>query len=145
MKNILFVCTGNTCRSPMAKAIFEQLQAERRLDGYESDSAGLAASPGDAASANAVEVMAEWGIDLVSHRSKAVTGELLEQVDIIVAMTPSHKFALESAGVPEEKIIVLQQGIMDPYHGSIEVYRNCRDQIKAALERLVENLQLTAY
>jgi len=128
----------------MAKAIFEQLQVDYNLDDYQCDSAGLAASPGDAASANSVKVLAEWGIDLSGHRSKAVTVELLEWADIIVAMTPSHKSAMKSVGVPDvnvnDKITVLQNGIMDPYFGSIEVYRNCRNQIKSELERIIDEL-----
>jgi len=104
-----------------------------------ADSAGVFAEFGRGATQNAVYAMAEMGVDIRLHCSKPVDQFLLVATDIFVPMTPAHKNALIEMGVPESKISLLQQSIMDPVWGDIEVYRKCRDEIKAALEKLIEN------
>ncbi len=86
---VLFVCTGNTCRSPMAAARFNQLAG---ADDAVATSAGVAAWPGQPASAGAVRVMEQaYGISLTAHRSRTLDEELLSQADLVVVMTPGHR------------------------------------------------------
>ncbi|MGN1195444.1 MAG: ribosomal protein S18-alanine N-acetyltransferase [Acutalibacteraceae bacterium] len=135
MLHVLFVCTGNTCRSPMAKAILNKTAKENKLD-IIADSAGLAAFPGDEASENAVRALSEIGIDLSSHRSKPVNQYMLDQSDYIIAMSQSHIKFLEPYA-EKDKLLTLLDGIPDPYGGDIEIYRLTRDKIKSGIESLL--------
>lgn len=138
---ILFVCTGNTCRSPMAAALMNKLLADAHKTDSEAASAGLAATDGEPASGNAVLAAGELGADLSAHRARRVTRELLEQSDRIYTMTQSHAAMLKSA-YPEfaQKTAVLGGGIPDPYGGDIQIYRRCRDSILASLKEITNIL-----
>lgn len=138
--HIVFICTGNTCRSPMAQGLFQKLLAERGIDSITCDSAGLFAAEGEPAALNAVIAAEELGADLSQHRSKTLPPELLQTTDLFVVMMPNHAGVLKSAGVPEERIRVLGGGIGDPYGGDIELYRASRDQIYNALQDLLRDL-----
>lgn len=134
MKKIVFVCTGNTCRSPMAQGLFQKMLAERGAAGIEVLSAGIAAVDGQPATPQAVEVMAEVGIDIGGHRSRAF-GRDLSDADRIVTMTEAQRRALEQYG---DRVTVLPMQIPDPFGGSLAQYRDCRDAIAAALEELTK-------
>lgn len=136
MKKILFVCTGNICRSPMAEAIFNQMRAQRGLPPA-AESAGLMAVNGDRASPHAVKALAEVGIDLRRHRARPLTRALLEEFDEVFVMTASHRESIERV-LPQylSKVRVLGSGIEDPYGQSLPVYRKCRDELLAALRAL---------
>ena len=138
--HIVFICTGNTCRSPMAQGLFQKLLAERGIDSITCDSAGLFAAEGEPAALNAVIAAEELGADLSQHRSKTLPPELLQTTDLFVVMMPNHAGVLKSTGVPEERIRVLGGGIGDPYGGDIELYRASRDQIYNALQQLLRDL-----
>lgn len=129
--NILFVCTGNTCRSPMAEGYLRS----KGIDGVTVSSRGLA-SDGSPVSQNSKTAMAEAGIDIGSHISKQLTQNDVKQADKIICLSPSHKAVLLSAGVPADKLFVLGNGISDPFGGDISVYRRCRDEIFAAVDAL---------
>lgn len=129
--NILFVCTGNTCRSPMAEGYLRS----KGIDGVIVSSRGLA-SDGSPVSQNSKTAMAEAGIDIGSHISKQLTQNDVKQADKIICLSPSHKAVLLSAGVPESKLFVLGNGISDPFGGDISVYRRCRDEIFAEVDAL---------
>ena len=129
--NILFVCTGNTCRSPMAEGYLRS----KKLDGITVISRGMA-SDGSPVSLNSKTAMAEVGIDISGHISRQITDRDIKNADKIICLSPSHRAVLLSVGVPENKLFVLGNGISDPFGGDITVYRRCRDEIFAAIDEL---------
>ena len=135
--NILFVCTGNTCRSPMAEYIARDEAAKRGLD-IEVSSAGMI-EDGSPASINSVIACAEIGLDLSEHRSRIVTREIADKADVIFAMTEAHADALVRFGIEKKKVHVL--GIPDPYGMPIDAYRACRDRIKTEICRFFDSLE----
>ncbi|MCE9594850.1 MAG: threonylcarbamoyl-AMP synthase [Planctomycetes bacterium] len=145
-----FVCTGNTCRSPMAEALAPDVLAralsvrrERTTDfGFEFRSAGVFAHPGALASPEAIEVMAEIGLDLSEHRSRALDLEEVEQLDRVYALTAGHLDALREALTPAlakrcELLDPHGRDIADPIGGTREDYVRCAADIRRALEARV--------
>ncbi len=138
-KVIAFVCTGNTCRSPMAEAIFNKLAEEKQLP-VRAVSFGLAAVRGMAASKQSVEVCREIGIDLSGFRSHFIFDFDIADFEKIYCMSDEHRQILtQSIGLPPEKVAVLD--IADPYGSSIEIYRMCRDMIQTAVEEIVRGYE----
>ena len=150
MKTVLFICTGNVCRSPMAEGIFRQ--AVRGRGDYRVLSAGLGAAEGQPPSAYAVQAVKELGIDISSLRSRMLTAELVQQADYIFGMTHSHldtvamlypqaaekTFLLREF---DETLDAFEKDISDPIGGSYEVYLNCRDQIEQGIASLLRFLE----
>ena len=140
--NILFVCTGNTCRSPMAAGIFKNILAEKNIKNITVSSAGLAANNSSSASKNAIDVCQKIGIDINQHISRSIFDINFASIDKFIVMTSSHKKALLSMSVPMGKIYILGDEILDPFGGDVKVYERCRNQIEAALYELLDELKI---
>ena len=124
---LLFVCTGNTCRSPMAAAL------ARRM-GIDAQSAGLAPWPGAPATAPAQRAAARLGADLSAHRAQAVTPALMAGAERVYAMTQAHADALRSRfPAYADRVFVLRPQIPDPYGGDDHVYAQCAQMLIQAL------------
>lgn len=136
---ILFVCTGNTCRSPMAEALMEQMGKEKGFKNLSVDSAGIFAVPDAPISQNAKEVLEKhFSIKHFSHFAKPLTKELLKKADLVVTATEDHRRLLIQKFGCEEKTVSFPVDISDPYGGFLETYKHSADAIKQGLERLIE-------
>ena len=153
MKTVLFVCTGNVCRSPMAEGLFKH--AVRGRGSYRVLSAGVGAVNGQPASDHAVRALAQLGLDISQHRSRHLTAELVSQADYIFGMTHSHVDAIMLL-YPQaaEKTFLLREfdetldsyenDISDPIGGSYGVYCNCRDQIEQGIASMLKFIDQTS-
>lgn len=139
MRKILFICTGNTCRSPMAEGIFRVLLGKYGLKDISCESAGTNPLGGDKAQPNAVIAAAEYGADITGHRARAYAPYMAEDTDLFVCMSARHVLFL-GEGIPEEKIRLLGGGIRDPYGADLNTYRVCAAHITQALDDLVKTL-----
>ena len=142
MMKILFVCTGNSCRSPMAELYFNARAAELGIP-VTAESAGIYAGDGAHASFPAAAVMAELGIDASPFRSRAFTPERGKACDLIVGMTRSHAALLRAAAPGlRERICTLVPGadVPDPFGGSVEHYRQVFGFMRGHLDRLLSQL-----
>jgi glycine hydroxymethyltransferase len=147
MRTVLFICTGNICRSPMAQGLFADLIRGRR--DIEVTSAGIGAGAGQAASPHAVEVMREINIDIRQLRSKPLMAELVRKADFIFVMTYGHLDSMlllfPSAAEKtfllrefETELPVMEREVSDPIGMSRDIYRRTRDEIRASLPRLLD-------
>jgi len=151
MKRILFVCTGNTCRSSMAEALLRhELEKEGMDREYHVSSAGTSAFPGMPASHNAIEALKAEGIDLTRHSSSSLDADVIDMADLILTMTGVHKKRLlqlkpdaasKTYTLGEYCGVSRNTDIQDPFGGDIDIYMNCRDEIKRHILVLVEKLK----
>ncbi|MGB4179877.1 MAG: ribose 5-phosphate isomerase B [Limnochordia bacterium] len=155
-KSILFICSGNTCRSVMAEYLLRHRAKEAGLN-LEATSAGLFAFTGDAATEEALQALSELGIDAREHRSRKLHPRLLDEADLVLAMTERHKeellrLAPEQAGkifLLKEYADILTSGqeaqqsaekeyeIPDPFGQSLEAYRRARQEIDRAVQAII--------
>lgn len=140
MIKILFVCTGNTCRSPMAEGIFRQMVRDAGLGGQVvCQSAGLSAAEGEPVSENAALACQEIGVDISAHRARRITGEEIPVWDAFFTMSKTHGYILEQAGALPERIYVPGY-IADPFGQDLEAYRQCRDKLREELGAFLRKL-----
>src|SRR4051812_4339361 len=153
MKTILFVCTGNVCRSPMAEGIFRHVMKGRR--DVQVLSAGIGAMEGQAPSTYAVQAVRELGIDISKQRSRMLTAELVQEADYIFGMTHSHvdsvnllyPHAAEKTFLLREfddTLDIFEKDISDPIGGSFDVYVNFRDQIEQGVASMLKFIEQTS-
>ncbi len=164
MVKVLFVCTGNTCRSVMAQALLKREATKRKLN-IKVDSAGLATFNGDPASEHAVTVMAEHGVDISDHRSQQLDFEKISDYDLILTMTNGHKQHLlslrpdlvekvfmlkefaalkrkETAG-KKEKLknngsVLTDYDVNDPFGQSKTIYHHTATELLQAIENIID-------
>ena len=147
---VLFICTGNICRSPMAEGLFRDY-AKKNSSDFVVKSAGVGAQNGLSPSENSVQAMSDIGIDITEQNSQIVTAGLVKEANIIIGMTQGH-VDMVNLMFPEatEKTFILgefdqsiplhEREIADPIGGSYEVYSLCRDQIKEGIVSLLNSI-----
>lgn len=151
-RHILLVCTGNTCRSPMAARLLQLALNERKLGkDFTVSSAGIAALPGQPAAAHAVETIAAYGASLQDHKSRALDHSLVDGAWLILTMTQDHKESvLRLFPQAQERVYTLGEfagepfgrhwEVPDPYGQSVEVYQRTGEALRRALERVADRL-----
>ena len=149
---MLLVCSGNTCRSPMAEGIAKQMLAEQRginvneleTAGLRVLSAGVSASPGVPANEHAVEALSKQGINLAQHRSRELTPQMVHEADVIYTMTAAHREAVVSMVPPAgEKTFTLDANgdIEDPLGSGADSYQRTAEMIRRRLDQRLKEQQ----
>ena len=138
MKKIMFICSGNTCRSPLAEGLFKKYLKENNITDIDVGSAGVGAFAGDGVSINSILVANNRGVDISSHRARNINPEHILTTDLFFCMSDSHKQVL-SRHCNEEKIVVLN--VADPYGRPIEVYEECAKQLESQFPAILERIQ----
>lgn len=148
---ILIVCTGNTCRSPMAEALLKaKIAAAHKEQEITVLSAGFAGS-GSVASPQAIEAMRRVGLDLTPHRSRQITPELIQAADLILTMTAAHKsFLLNVSKDAEGKTFTLGEysgdggDVLDPFGQALPIYQACARQLADMIDKVWRKIDQAA-
>lgn len=156
--HILFVCTGNTCRSPMAENLMRSLVQQKQLD-WSVASAGLFVEPGAPMAALAQESLSGLGVEAADHRAQPVTQALMDEADIVLTMTASHAeqlrrqypsaakkiypfahFAVGDSPLEQDEALTIGYDIPDPFGGSKDTYERCAKHLQGLVERAANRL-----
>ena len=148
---VLFVCTGNTCRSPMAEGYFKHLCEKAGKKEISVSSAGTHAPLGRFPSDEAIAVMRDEGIDISQHRSVPLDAQMLELADLIVCMSSAHRFhvgSIKASAMKKTRLILefadkKEQDLGDPFGGNKQLYAYCFHEMKGSLENLLLDLGKT--
>jgi len=139
VNKVLFVCTGNICRSPMAEGIFNK----KCSDEFIGISAGTHAPPGHAASEKGMKLLKEKDIDISDHKSQELSYELLDEVDYVFYMSDDHIYDLRRYFPKYEKkyFKLNENDVVDPYMGEIEEYGKALLEIEKGIDRIINDLK----
>lgn len=144
--NILFICTGNTCRSPMAEGILRGLAKEKGLD-IKVKSAGLVATEDGDISRDAISTLKDIGIDISDIRSKSVNEDLIQEADLILTMSQRHKgnltlkypYIREKVFLLNEYAFDMNKDVVDPFGMGRKYYEETRNEIYRAIEKILDS------
>ena len=145
---ILFVCTGNTCRSALSEALARKVIVERALSDVDVLSAGTSAWDGAPPSDGALLVGMERGLDLSQHRAQTLTRELVRDSDLVLAMGPHHLERVEALGGAGRAYLLTDfasrgsnaRPVNDPIGGELELYRSTADELEEEIRRVFDRI-----
>jgi len=160
--NILFVCTGNTCRSTMAEGIFKYLLKNKNIDNINVSSAGITAYDGEKANEKAIMVLKKNGIDITGHKARLLTSEIINESDLILTMTSNHKEIIndyvhkKTVSSPCPKVFTLREfanivneesadnnfDIEDPFGMDYNLYEKSMDEIMTEIEKIIKKISI---